>query len=212
MTSNLPGSGMAPDDGPTASKLRAYVDANAGRFTDAVITAELVKAGYDPDAISAALAQAASREQGTSQTGRAVKTILILYAATFALLSLGMLLNTYRAQYAPDAIGGIVILAGSLGFALLLAFAWVGNRRAAALIFALLLGLFGVGTLGSGNVGGFLLLATAIALLVLVYRRGSVPTTRSTATLAALLSVPVILLVIVAGLCIATGLPIPRAG
>ena len=201
-------------DSDPRERLKAYVDANAGRFTDEAITAELTRAGYAAEDIRAALAEG-RRPAVAPPTRRAVVTILAAYGVTFALLSLGMLVNTYRVQYGPDAIGGIMVLAGSLGFALLLSFAWVGSRRVAGLILAAFLGFVGVGwlsTTGGGDLIGFVILGIAIGLAVLAFRRGPAPTTRSTATFGVLLSVPVILLVIVAGLCIATGMPIPRAG
>jgi hypothetical protein len=195
---------------PSAEQLAAYVAANYGRFTDAAITSELTKAGYAVEDIRAALAQAA-RTAPPSQTGRAIATILAAYALTFALLSLGMLANSSISQgsYANSAIG-IMILGVSLGVALLLSLAWVGSRRIAALILAVLIVLYGVGTLQAG-LGGIIVIGLGVGLAVLVLRQGP-STRRSTATLGTLLAVPVILLVIITGLCVATGMPIPSAG
>ena len=66
--------------------------------------------------IAAALADAAVRGLGGPPTGRAVRTILVAYVVTFAILSLGMLANSGRSSghLLPDAIGGIAILAGGL--------------------------------------------------------------------------------------------------
>ena len=211
-----PGEGQAAAEAsePTAEKLNAYVEANSGKFTDAAITAELTRAGYPAEEIRAALEETA-RSAPPSQTGRAVLTILVAYAVTFAILSLGMLANAGSGspqEFRPDAGGGILILGGSLGVALLLSLLWVGSRRASALLFAALLGVYGVSSLGSGGIVGIVLIAIAIALVVLVLRRSPAPSRRATQTLGVLLSIPVILLVIVAGLCIATGLPIPHNG
>jgi hypothetical protein len=203
----------AGDAGQRAEKLRIYVRANAGRFTDAALSAELQRSGYSTDEINAALADAV-RDAPAPQGRRAIATILIAYAVTFAVLSLGMLGNASLGSSGccmPGAAGGIVILGISLAVALLLSLAWVGNRRAAALLFAGLIILYGVGTLGAGT-AGVIAIAIGVALAVLVLRRGPPTTGRATATLGTLLSVPVILLVIVAGLCVITGMPIPRAG
>lgn len=199
---------------PTPEGLKTYVEANYGRFTDEAMTGELLRAGYAPDDIRAAI-QETARGSVAPPRRRAVGVILIAYAATFAILSLGMLANAYRPDrsYAPDAAGGIVVLAGSLGFALLLSLMWVGSRRLAGLLLALLLGLYGMGLLTGGNtLAGLIVIGIALGLVALVLRRSPAPSRRSAATLGALLSVPVILLVIVAGLCVATGLPIPTGG
>ena len=199
---------------PTAEGLKAYVDANYGRFTDEAITGELLRAGYAPDDIRVAI-QEAARSSVAPPTRRAIGVILTAYAVTFAILSLGMLANTYRGGgcCAPDAAGGIIILAGSLGFALLISLMWVGSRRLAGVLFAILLGFYGMALLtGGSTLAGLVVIGIAVGLIALVLRRNPAPRRRSAATLGALLSVPVILLVIVAGLCVATGLPIPTSG
>ena len=52
-----PGRPPAPDPerAARATKLTTYVRENAGRYTDAAITAELTRAGYPEDEIRAAL-------------------------------------------------------------------------------------------------------------------------------------------------------------
>jgi len=212
MNSESPEDQAAEVPQPTAEKLRAYVEANVARFTEAAMTAELIKAGYAAEDIRAAIADA-SRDLKPPPTGRAIWTILGAYAVTFAILSLGMLANTHRSSGCcmPNADAGILILAGSLGVALLLSLLWVGSRRATALLLAALLALAGLGSLSSGIVG-FVLIGLAVALVVLVIRRPPKPSGRVTATLGGLIAVPMVLLVIVAGLCVATGLPIPGVG
>lgn len=138
---------------PTAAKLQAYVARYGGKFTDAAITTELLRAGYAAEDIRAALTEVSGGI--TARTSRATRTILAAYAVTFALLTIGMLSNS--------ASGGVIVLGVSLGFALLLSLLWARKRRAA------------------------------------------------TATLGALLAIPVVLLIIVAGLCLATGLPVPHS-
>ena len=201
---------LADGSQPTAAKLQAYVDANAGRYTDAAIIAELTRAGYAEDDVRAALATVARRETATPPTRRAMWTILAAYAITFAVLSLGMLSNAGEFRYLPDATGSIVILAISLAVALLLSLAWVGSRRGTMLLLALLLGLLGASLLGTGGVIGAVFLGLAIVFVVLAFRTTPKPSRRSRETLGALLSLPVVLLVLVAGICVATGLPIPR--
>lgn len=222
MSSETPGSGMSPDSGSTEERLRAYVQANAGRFTDEAITTELIRAGYAPDAIRSALAEAASRGLPAPQTGRAVRMILAAYGITFAILSLGMLTNAGKTTgyLMPDAGGGITILAGSLGVALIASLVWVASRRVVFLLAGTGIALAGavvlkdvvVGGYGGGIFQAIVMLLIGIGLVVLVLRTGSAPSQRTTATLGLLLVAPVLLLVAIAGICVASGLPIPRAG
>jgi hypothetical protein len=215
MTSETPGPDAPPDGVPnTTEKLKAYVDANAGRFTDAAITAELTRAGYAPDAIRAALVDAASRGIVAPQTGRAVRTILAAYGVTFAVLSLGMLVNAGRTSgtYMPDSAGGIAILGSSLGVALVASLIWVASRRAFALVIALILGISGISALASGGITGVGLLVGAIGIGWLVLNNSSPRSERTTATLSVLLVVPIIFLLLIGGICVASGLPIPRVG
>jgi hypothetical protein len=213
MSSELPGTATPPDNGPTAAKLQAYVDANAGRFTDEAITAELEKAGYAQDAIRAALAEAASRGLGPAPTGRAVKLILGAYVVTFAILSLGMLANAggFSGQYMPDAAGGIAILGASLGVAFVASLFWISSRRLFAIVVAVILGLVGVGSIASG-IAGLVILALAVGIGVVAVRSSSASAGRSPVELGVLLVVPLLLLLVVGGICVASGLPIPRPG
>jgi hypothetical protein len=211
MSSATPGSGTPPDTGPTDEKLRAYVDANAGRYTDAAIAAELIKAGYAPDAIRAALADAAARGLAIRPVSRAVRTILAAYGITFAILSLGMLANSSNlgGHLMPDASGGIVLLAGSLAVAFVISLIWVASRRLFVIGAAVLLGLSGAVAISS--VQGLVMLAVAIGVVVVALRTASSPGSRATETLGVLLVVPLLLLLVVGGICVASGLPIPRA-
>jgi hypothetical protein len=56
------------------------------------------------------------------------------------------------------------------------------------------------------------MLGIAIGIGVLAFRTSSAPAGRMTATLSVLLVVPALLLLVVGGICVASGLPIPRAG
>ena len=214
MTSETPGPGTPPEEAPTTANLQAYVDANAGRFTDAAITEELTRAGYAPDAIRAALADATQRGIAAPQTRRAVRTILAAYGITFAILSLGMLTNMGKpfGNYMPDAAGGIVVLFASLAVALAASLFWVASRRGFVLVIALGIGVTGFATLISGNISGALALLLAIVVGFLIARTSTPPSERTTASLGLLLVVPVIFLLVVGGICVASGLPIPRAG
>ncbi len=198
---------------PTAAKLQAYVAANQGKFTDAVMTAELTQAGYAVEDIRAALAAAVPRVT-PPPTGRAVRTILVAYGVTFALLSLGMFANTGRnmGSYVPDSTAGIAILGVSLAAALVASLIWVTSRRVFALAVALFLGLSGIGSIVGGAIAGFGFVLAAIFVAWLALRTSSPPSERTTATLNMLIVVPMLFLLAVGGICVASGLPIPRVG
>jgi len=207
-----------PEAGPASrADLDAYLAANSGRFTDEALYATLVAAGHAPDDVRAGLKRAwALRRE--SPTQRARRTILIAYFGVFAVLSIGMLLNGRgRGYLMPDAAGGIALLAGSLGVALVASFVWVASRRLFGLLILLLVVAYGVSALASG--AGAVPLSLLIVLvfgggLVLLGRRkgsgiagvggGGVET-----DIGVLLVLPLLLLIGIAGLCLASGLPIP---
>ena len=190
--------------------LDAYVAANAGRFTDEVLYSTLVAAGHSPEDVRAALASASARLRPRSAAPQAVLRILLSYGAVFALLSAGMLLNGRPAGYLmPDTGEGIRILAISLGVALVASLIWVASRR----FFALgALALFVAYVLGATVGSGLLALLSLVAVLVV----GGVVLVRQPrvsgigqASLALLLAIPLLMLLVVGGICLASGLPIP---
>jgi hypothetical protein len=211
---------QAPSPWPTpaADPIDSYIAANEGRFTDDALTFALVAAGHSPDAVAAGLARARARTRAGSPKNRprAVRAILIAYGVGFALLSAGMLLNTApRSSFTPTALGGIAVLGVTLLVALALSAIWLATQRGFAIIVLIVVALGSVGGLTAGGGVGPIALAVAvgsIALAVVLIRRGSKGTAAAESTLGVLLALPVILLLAVAGLCVATGLPIPGGG
>jgi hypothetical protein len=205
--SDPPGS----DPAPPPSDLDAYVAANQDRFTDEVLYSTLVAAGHAPDDVRAALARAAT-EQPPRPAPRAVRTILIAYVVVFALLSIGMLLNGRTGGYLmPDATGGIALLAGSLGVAFVLSLVWVASRRLFAMLILLSFVAYGVAVLASGGSSplvGIVIVIVFAGGLVLMLRRKIVGGSGET-DIAILLVLPMLLLIGIAGICLASGLPIP---
>jgi hypothetical protein len=215
------GAGGSPDSGsPPAgpgsksarrADLDAYVAANAGRFTDEALYTTLVAAGHSPEDVRSALARA-STLQPQRAAPRAVATIVVAYVAVFALLSIGMLLNNRPGRYLmPDAAGGIGILAGSLGFAFVASLVWVASRRLFGILVLLSIAAYGLTALVSGGSSPILAL-----VIVLVFGGGIALMLRrkaggggGEADLAVLLALPMLLLIGVAGICLASGLPIP---
>jgi hypothetical protein len=198
-----------------ANAIDAYIAANEGRFTDEALSAALAAAGHSPDAVAAGLARAKARSRTESPKNRprAVRAVLIAYGVVFAILSVGMLLNTSpRGTFVPPAIGGIVILGMTLLVALALSAVWLATRRGFVVIVLIVVALGSVGALSEG--GGVAPIALAVivgslGLAVVLIRSGSRGTAAAESALGVLLAVPVILLIAVAGLCVASGLPIP---
>ena len=204
----------APDAGSRSpADLEAYVAANAGRYTDEALTDRLVAAGYPADDVRLALAGAASHLRPQRARPRAFRAVLVAYVAVFAILSLGMLLNGRPAGYLmPDAEGGIGILAMSLGAAFVASLIWVASRRLFVILILVGFALYGLTAITQG--GGSILVALAAIVLglggtVVLLRRQTDAGPRRETELSLLLALPVILLRGVAGICVASGLPIP---
>ena len=193
---------------PIPGSLEDYFRENRDRVTQDVLTERARTAGHSDAAIEAAWAAAAAPPQPAG--GRAIRAILIAYGATFALLSVGMLLNTrdMPGNLMQDPRGGIFVLGLSLGACFVASLVWMNSRRAFWSILSILTALGGLSGLGSSPIWGALLIAGAAAVLWLVWR----PAWRDVGTrtdLAVLLVVPLLLLIGIAGTCLASGLPIP---
>lgn len=212
------GAGGSSDSGSPRSApqsdLDAYVAANTGRFTDDALYATLVAAGHSPEDVRSALARASTlRPQRAAP--RAVRTIVIAYVAVFALLSIGMMLNgRTRGYLMPDASGGIGLLAMSLGFAFVASLVWVASRRVFGIL--ILITIAGYGLLALTSAGGSPLFGLVVVLVfgggaLLILRRKTVAG-GGQPDMAVLLVLPMLLLIGVAGICVASGLPIPGSG
>lgn len=193
--------------------LEAYVAANAGRYTDEALHDTLVAAGYPAADVRAALAGAASHLRPQRTGPRALRAVIIAYAVVFALLSAGMLLNGRSPAYLmPDAEGGIGILALSLGVAFVASLIWMASRRLFVILILLGIALYGLTGITQGGDGIVVALAAIVLGLggtVVLLRRPPDAGTRRETEISLLLALPVILLLGVAGICVASGLPIP---
>ena len=147
------------------STVARYLETNRDRFTEDALIKAARDRGYPDDVLEEARATARASATAAPVAHRARRWVLIAYLVTFALLTVGMLASEYSRSYGAAYIG-TVVLAGTLGIALLVSLGWLRWQ--------------------GRKVG------------------------RSAAGAAVLLSIPVVLLVVVAGSCLATGLPIPR--
>ena len=219
-----PGSEAAPPatDTPAppadTSQLAQYFLANQGSFTEEALVAAARRNGYSDDTIQAALAESRAAQSTGPTRSRAVKAIAIAYLVVYALLDVGMLLNRRpTGQFTPDAGGGILILSISLGVAFAASMVWVASRWVFGLLFFAGMALASIPGVQSflaypayTSPIAFATLGIAIAGLVwLVWlRRTGRPATGGSA-LEVLLAVPILLLLGVGGICVASGLPIP---
>jgi hypothetical protein len=207
---------VAPDTGSAGqADLDAYVTANAGRFTDDALYGALVAAGHSPDEARAALARGRTLTPERAAP-RARRTILIAYFGVFALLSIGMLLNGRgRGYLMPDAAGGIALLAGSLGVALVASLVWVASRQLFTLFVALIIVAYALLAITSGAGGlplGLVIVFVIGGGFVFLARRRSAGISGGGAVqtdIAVLLLLPMLLLIAIAGICVASGMPIP---
>lgn len=198
---------------PTRSRenLDAYVAANVGRYTDDAIYQALVAAGYPADAVRAAITRASAGNRPPRTGARAVRAILIAYVVVFALLSFGMLLNSRPAGHLmPSGPQAIPFLAGALGVAFVVSLVWVASRRLFAVLVLAVVGLYALAAVSGG---GGLLIGAVMAILavggIVVIVRAKSGNAGGEPGLALLLAVPILLLLGVGGICVASGLPIP---
>lgn len=204
----------------STSQLAQYFAANRARFTEEALADSARKSGHSDATIQAAMAESRAAEATEPLRGRAIRAIVIAYLAIYALLSFGMLANSGQpAGYLmPSAAGGIVILTGSLVVTFVASMIWVASRRAFGFLFFLGLTLWAF-PLGMSFVANpefntpAVLIPTAIGILGMIWlwRGRNAGATGGQPGMEVLLVVPILLLLGVAGLCVATGLPIPRA-
>ena len=197
---------------PSQTALETYVAANAGRYTEEALYSTLVAAGYPADDVRVALASAAANLLPRRTRPRAVQTILIAYVVVFAVLSAGMLLNHRTGGYLmPNAGGGIAILATSLGVCFVASLIWVASRRLFVILLLIFIALYGFGALtrGSGSLFSLVIVAFAVGGVVVLLRRPRPAGAVGEPELALLLVLPLLFLLGVAGICVASGLPIP---
>jgi hypothetical protein len=205
-----PGAGNAQKDAATASDLGVYLGANWGRYSEAALREQALAQGHAPEAVDAAMAEVRARQAPVSARGRGVaRTILIAYGATFLVLTAGMLLNTTYDDHLFSAGAGVFVLGIALVLGLVVSSVWVVSRRGFVVALGAVVALVALTGGFMAEPLGFVLLAVAAVFVVagLAVRRTPLQVTSSTALL---LSVPMLILLVVGGICVASGLPIPR--
>jgi hypothetical protein len=192
--------------------LEAYMRANRAALTEAALRRAALDAGHSPEAVDAALA--ATRNVGVpAATGATVRRIFVIYLAVYLILDALMLVNP--ANQGTGLLGdtrglGVLILSIALGVGFLASLVWVANRYAFWLLIGALLAVSGLGSMANNGISGIVSLVAGgalIAFTVVVARRGG---PRSMPSTELLLSMPLLILLVVGGACVASGLPIPR--
>ena len=204
---------MTESGGPTTDQtLEAYFAANRDTVTEDVLTAEAKAAGHTEEAIQQAWI-AVKGGLPPPRGGRAARYVLMAYGITFGILSLLMLLfsSGNRGEFIPTGAGGIAVLAGALLACLVASAIWIGSRRAFWSIVALLAIPAVLSAISSSPIWAVALAVGIAALLWFEWRPGS-RDVGPRADLSVLLVVPILLLLGVAGACLASGLPLPYRG
>lgn len=201
-------------EGPAGSEtdLEAYMRANRAALTEEALRRAALAAGHTPEAVAAALT--ATRDQSVPPaTGAVVRRVFVIYLAVYVILDVLMLVNPANqgSGFLGDARAlGIVILSVALGAGFIASLVWIANRRAFWFMIGLLLAVSGLTSMANNGVAGIVSLVAGgvlIGLTVLLARRGG---STSTPSRELLLSMPLLILLVVGGACVASGLPIPR--
>lgn len=210
-----PASASAEAGPPDVGELARYFDANRAKYTDEALAAEARRQGHPEATIEVALAQSHTSDLSHDVRSRAIRWILVGYVVTYALLDIGMLLNTRpQGHLMPSPTGGIGILTISLIVAFVVSMIWVASRRVFGLLFFAGLILYSLQSV-QGIFNGFMYVSpiafvpAAIGGVGLVWVWRSRGGARSAPAFEALLVVPLLILLGVSGICVASGLPIP---
>ena len=202
---------------PRASALEVYVREHRASYTEDALRQQALAAGHPAAAIEAALL--ATRQVSKPSHGRrATRNTFLAYLGVYLVLDVGMVLNPSNntGGFFGNTTGlGILILSVTLGAGFVGSLVWIASRR----LFAILAGICIV-FIGLLMVASNLLLGAvtggAGALLVVAalrYGHGSAGTAAGPSpSMQLLVSIPILFLLAVGGICLASGLPIPHLG
>jgi hypothetical protein len=202
----------ASDPSAGGSDLEGYLRANRATVTEDALRRAALSAGHSPEAVDAALT--ATRDVAAPASGGSVvRRIFLSYLAVYLILDVLMLVNPANKQsgFLGDASGiGIVILSVALGGGFLASLIWIASRQAFWLLVGVGIALAGLSALANSPIAAIVGVGIggALALASLTYGRGRSAPSAASAEL--LVSMPLLILLVIGGACVATGLPIPR--
>ena len=214
--SDQPGPGTGSPAPPSeGSDLEGYFRANRGTITESALRRAAIEAGHRADVVEAALS--ATRDGPLpGDPGVATRRVLIAYLAVWLILDVLMFVNPANqrsGEFLGDTRGiGILILSISLGAGFLASLAWIASRRAFLLLVGTILVLGGIASINAIVPAALAIGGGAVVILLVMRGRPATPTTSARApSVELLMSMPLLILLVVGGICVATGLPIPRA-
>jgi hypothetical protein len=182
-----------------------------GTYVDQAFIDNIIGAGHAPEAPEAVVTSVPAPPATADPriAARARRAVLRLYLVTFAILSVGMFLDSRPSTggFMPTGPGGIPFLAISLFIAFVLAHVWIASpRRSCMLIGAVTAaGSLQGAAVDRGAITGFLVGAAVAVVAWKAPPRPQAPNTR----FAILISLPAIALLAVVGAYISSDLPIP---
>jgi hypothetical protein len=195
------------------SSLDAYIREHRAAYTEDALRAAAISAGHSPEAVEAALG--ATRGGAAPRgPGVAIRRVFIAYLAVWLILDTLMLINpaNNRSGVLGDMRGiGILFLSISLGVAFLASLAWIASRRGFVALVGIILVLWGLGSINAIlpaalAIGG----GSVLVILTMRGRQARSATSASSPTAELLMSMPLLILLVVGGICVASGLPVPR--
>jgi hypothetical protein len=218
MTPAMPEATEPPPAPDATTPLVDYVRVNRDAFTEDALRQAALSAGNSPADVEAAIAATRAGVPRPADRGRAARIVVTWYVGVFAVLALLMLLNPANHTSGFGDISGIgtLILLLSLGAALIASLVWIASRR----VFVALVGvgviLTGLSLISGGGTTSGLLPALAwivvgVVILAVAARVGLRPGVPASPSMELLLLIPMLMLLAVGGVCVASGLPIPRA-
>lgn len=156
---------MTEPDVAGGDPLDQYLETNWQAFTEVALVEGARAAGYSNAAIASAISRQHARDVGRPVRLRARRAVIAAYLATYALLSVGMVVNS--SGYAAI---GIAVLTVVLGLSYGIAAIWMGGNTKFAVVLLVGLLVFG-GGLVSFAIGIVFAIVFAIVLVAINRRR-----------------------------------------
>ena len=205
---------------PTIDPLDAYLQANRSRYTEDALRAAAIAAGNDPAKVDEALVR--TRELAIPPTidrGRLGRNIFLAYLGVYVVLAALIFVNPANEDtggFLGDVRGiGIFVLSMALGGGVIASLVWIASRRLFWAALGMAVAVYALAILVNPYSGapiyGAALLVIGIGLVVGAARVGIRPGVPAMPTMGLLLSLPLLILVAVGGICVVSGLPIPRS-
>jgi len=195
--------------------LEAYIRENRASYTEPALRAAAIAAGHRPADVDAALT-ATRGPAAVVDRGRAVRNVFLAYLGVYLVLDVLMLINPANQGegFLGDVRGlGIVILSVALGAGFVASLVWIASPRAFWFLLGCGIVVYGVSLMTGYQPALVLTLGvSAIGIAILagapVYKGqpGRAPSVEL------VMSIPLLILLAVGGVCVASGLPIPRPG